>query len=394
MGVQLVQLMGETAERIAGGIERLSRSKYDFSQYEDVIKAVNAGDIDLIPQGQEFKVTHAVYGEITYVVMRKNVEKVADDPEAVTVTLMPKYLLSANAGTTAATFQFDRPEAFASVDEEIPAGTICKFTIPATYDKWTAGTYKFTATEAIPAGSKLCMSGYSSTAILSTTVRVYASAKATTQSAQYEITEDDGSATLNLGTFNTDLNHSQRISYGSNNDEESGLLQFLNADTGDLFMDSVWVPKTKYDMMPTAFTSLKGFLGGFPEAFKNALKTCVVHNITNNVFESQDSAHQTNQSYTYNAKVFLPSRKEIYGSQENANEASETQFPYFANIGTENADKLMYAKGATSPTSYWLRTPYASYAYFVRICNAARGGELNNYSAINSIGVVPLAILA
>ncbi len=326
MGVQVAMLMGDVAERIASGIERLSRSKYDFSDYTDILKAITAGDIDLIPQGQEFPVAHAVYGTIEYIVMRKGVEKVADDPDAVTVTIMPKYLLSANGGSTAATFQFDRAEAFAKVEEEIPANTVCKFTTIA-YGGWTAGTYNFTATAAIPQGSMLCINGNQGTALTSLSVQVFASQKATSASATYPISSGAGSATVDLGTWGTDCNHPQRVSYGSNNDAESAILQWLNADTGENFMDSVWEPQTKYDMMPTSYTSLKGFFGGLPEAFRNALKTCVVHNITNNVFESQDSAYTVNSEYTYNAKVFLPSREEIYGSNENANEASETQFP-------------------------------------------------------------------
>ena len=394
MGVQLAQLMGDYAERIASGIERLSRSKYDFSDYTDILKAITAGDIDLIPQGQEFPVAHAVYGTIEYIVMRKGVEKVADDPDAVTVTIMPKYLLSVNGGASAATFQFDRAEAFASVAEEITAGTVVTFALSAAYSSWAAGSYHFTATNAIAAGKKLCLSGNAGTALTSLKVNVYADAKGTTAEAQYDIVAGAGDATVDLGTFGVELNHSQRVSYGSNNDAESAILQWLNADTGENFMDSVWEPQTKYDMMPTSYTSLKGFFGGLPEAFRNALKTCVVHNITNNVFESQDSAYTVNSEYTYNAKVFLPSRKEIYGSNENANEASETQFPYFANIGTENADKLMYAKGASGATTYWLRTPYASNADSVRRCNATSGGALNSSSAYSGYGVAPLAILA
>ena len=164
--------------------------------------------------------------------------------------------------------------------------------------------------------------------------------------------------------------------------------------TSNNAMDSIWQAKTKYDMMNTAFTTLKGFLGGFPEEFQNALKPCAVHNITNNVFEAQDSAYTTNSGYTKTSKVWLPSRKEIYGTNENANEDSETQFPYYANIGTTDADKLMYAKGASSPTTYWLRTPYASTDYSVRFCYAPDGGALNNSSASGSYGVAPLGILA
>ena len=101
-----------------------------------------------------------------------------------------------------------------------------------------------------------------------------------------------------------------------------------------------------------------------------------------------------NTQYNHNGYFFLPSRKEIYGDNENANENGETQFDYFKDIGTTNADKLMYAKDAASPTSYWLRTPCASYASYVRFCYTGNGGALIYYDATSSGGAAPLAILA
>ena len=157
-------------------------------------------------------------------------------------------------------------------------------------------------------------------------------------------------------------------------------------------MDSIWVPMTDYDMMSTSYTSLKGFLGGFPDDFRDCLGLCSIHNVTNNVYES--SAYTTNSDYSHLGYFWLPSRKEIYGSDETTSEASEVQFPYYANIGTTNADKLMFARGANSPYHYWLRTPNASNAYNVRICYTGLGGALSSSHAVYSYGVAPLAILA
>lgn len=358
-----------------------------------IVSAIRSGNADKIPNGTVFKETHDVYGDIFFVTRAKNQHKVAGDSTRPTITIQPIYLLSSNGGASAATFQYDRPEAFYSVETEIPAGTVVQFTQIA-YGKWNAGVYHFTATEAIPAGSKLCMSGYESTPMLSSFVRVYANAKATTHTAQYAILEGAGDATLDLGTWGTDLNHPQRVSYGSNNEAESNFFQFLNGDSGAGYMDSIWEPKTKYDMMCTSFTSMKGFLGGFSDEFRSYLGLCAIPNITNNVFEAQDSAYTKNTSYTHNGYFFLPSRKEIYGTDENANESGETQFEYYRDIATKDADKLMYAKNAASPTTYWIRTPSAGYAFYVRICYVGSGGALNVYGAYSAYGAAPLAILA
>lgn len=364
--------------------------RYDTSDYRDIIAAVRNGEGSKIPNGAVFSVPHAVYGDIDFVVRRKNVDKAVLDPEIPTLTIQTKYLLSVN-GTSANTFQYDRPEAFYSVDTLIPAGTICKFTTIA-YGGWAAGTYHFTADADIPVGSKLCMSGYESTAMTSSYVRVFASAKATTHSAQYAIASGDGGATLDLGTWGTDLNHPQRISYGSNNAAQSNVHQFLNGDSGNGFMSDIFVPQTKYDMMATSFTSLKGFLGGFPDEFRQCLALAEIKNIANNAYE--EAPYVKNTAYTYNGYFWLPSRKEIYGTNENSNEDNEVQFPYYATVGTTDADKLMYAKNASAATTYWLRTPLASYATNVRVCYSTTGGALSTTGAIFAYAVAPLAIMA
>ena len=365
---------------------------YNVTDAKSIVAAIRSGNIDKIPNGSVFKETHDVYGDIYFVTRAKNQHKVVGDPTRPTITIQALYLLSAGGGSTAATFQYDRPEAFYKVTEAIPANTVCKFTTPA-LDRWAAGTYNFTATAEIPVGAKLCISGYSySAALTSMKVNVYANAKATSTLAQYTISEGAGVATMDLGTWGTDKNHPQRISYGSNNEAQSNIFQWLNADTGSGYMDSVYEEKTDYDMMDTSFTSKKGFLGGFSDEFRSYLGLCEIPNITNNVFEV--SPYTANGAkYTHNGYFFLPSRKEIYGSNETNGENDEVQFDYYKDIATSNADKLMYAKGTTAATTYWLRTPNAGYAHVVRICHAGYGGALGNYSAYDAIAVAPLGIL-
>ena len=347
--------------------------------------------IDKIPLGATFTVPHAVYGDITFAIRAKNMHKCADDETKPTLTIQPIYLLSNNGGASAATFQYDRPEAFVKVAEAIPAGTVCKFTTIA-YGGWTAGTWHFTATADIPVGAKLCISGYQDHALDTLKVNVYASAKATSTLAQYAIASGDGDATVNLGTWGTECNHPQRVSYGSNNEAQSNIFQWLNADTGSANMDSVYEEKTEFDMMDTSFVSKKGFLGGFGAEFRSYLGLAKIPNITNTVFESDP--YIKNDSYFHQGYFFLPSRKEIYGTNENAHEDGETQFDFYKDIMTADADKLMCARGAVNPTSYWLRTPSAGSALYVRRCDTGTGGQLNASGADSAVAVAPLAILA
>ena len=389
MGVSIWE--GNKAERLVKAVESLA-GNYDTTSAASIVAAIRNGDANKIPNGSIFKETHAVYGDIYFVTRAKNQHKVAGDENRPTITIQPLYLLSSNGGSSAATFQYDRPEAFAKVAEAIPANTVCKFTA-ISYGGWEAGTYHFTATSQISVGSMLCINAYQNTALTSCKVVVYANEKATSASAQYDISSGDGDATVNLGTWGTECNHPQRISYGSNNEAQSNLFQFLNADTGNSYMDSVFTPKTMWDMMDTSFTSKKGFLGGFSDEFRSYLGLCAIPNITNTVFETNGYTAD-GKNYTHNGYFFLPSRKEIYGSNETTYEDGETQFDYYRDLATTDADKLMYAKNATSPTSYWLRTPHAGYANGVRICHTGAGGALNGSRAYNSYGVAPLAILA
>ena len=389
MGVSIWE--GNKAERLVKAVESLA-GNYDTTSAASIVAAIRNGDANKIPNGSIFKETHAVYGDIYFVTRAKNQHKVAGDENRSTITIQPLYLLSSNGGSSAATFQYDRPEAFAKVAEAIPANTVCKFTA-ISYGGWEAGTYHFTATSQISVGSMLCINAYQNTALTSCKVVVYANEKATSASAQYDISSGDGDATVNLGTWGTECNHPQRISYGSNNEAQSNLFQFLNADTGNSYMDSVFTPKTMWDMMDTSFTSKKGFLGGFSDEFRSYLGLCAIPNITNTVFETNGYTAD-GKNYTHNGYFFLPSRKEIYGSNETTYEDGETQFDYYRDLATTDADKLMYAKNATSPTSYWLRTPYAGHASNVRICYTGYGGALDANNASLSYGVAPLAILA
>lgn len=388
MGVSIWE--GGKAERLIRAVEQIG-GQYDTSNVASIIAALRSGNGDRIPNGAVFTVPHAVYGDIDFVVRAHNAHHVVGDPDRPTLTIQPKYLLSANGGTSAATFQYDRAEAFAKVSEAIPAGTVVKFTAIA-YGSWAAGDWHFTAENAIDAGKMLCLSGTQDNTLDTLTVKVFDTPKDTTASAEYAISAGDGEATVNLGTWGMELNHPSRVRYGSNNEAQSNFFQFLNGDSGSGVMADIFEPQSDFDMMSTDFSTLKGFLGGFSDEFRSYLGLCAIPNTANNVYEN--APYEKSTHYVHNGYFFLPSRMEIYGSTETANETDEAQFPYYRDIGTENADKLMHAKNASAPTSYWLRTPSASYAYYVRICYTGIGGGLNTIYAFSRNGAAPIGILA
>ena len=363
-------------------------SLYDWKSIVSTVR--NGGTI---PNGTVFTVEHSKYGLLEFVTRRMNVDKVYNDSSKPTVTIQTKYALPTTGTTSfsAAGFQFDRPEAFHEpLESAISAGTVCKFGTN-TANSWTYGTYYFTATSGIPEGAVLCISGATNTALTSLYVDVYTSQRATSVYIQYPISSGDGGATVNLGHMGSTCNYSQRVAYGSNNFAQSNIMTWLNTNSGNNMMNTAWTPQTKYDMMDTTFTSRPGFLGGFPPDFLQALQTCAVHNIATSAYETGD--YQVFTDYTVNCKFWLPSRKEIYGTDENEfTDDEETQFPYYATVATENADKLLYAKGASSPSYYWLRTPRAITGHYVDACNP-NTGAMSYYTTQNKIAIAPVAIL-
>ena len=362
--------------------------------YRKIVEMLRMGQGNLVPNGTTFIVPHAFYGNIEFVTRGMNIHKVKNNPTKPTITIQSKYALSAdNSSTTPIKFQYDRREAFAKVGTAIPAGTVCKFATIKT-GSWLAGTYHFTASDDIPVGCMLGISGSTNKALDTLSVQVFASPKAATAAAQYAISSGDGGATVDFGTMGTDANDAGRVALGSGNDAQSNLFQFLNGNSGDGYMDSIFVQKTEYDMMSPSFTSLKGFLGGFPADFLACLGLCEIPNLTNNSFEV--SPYTPNAHYTYEGYFFLPSRKELYGTIENGNESDETQFPYYAEIGTTDADKILSLKEKeTQSARYWLRTPRADvYAYTIHDCSDI-DGHLDSHPADQVTGfIAPLAILA
>ena len=358
----------------------------DTWTWEKIVRKMQQGKT--VPNGVEFTVHNEYYGDIDFIVRRSNVDKVSGSPTTPTTTIQCKYLLSDNNGNSAISLQYDRPEAFtAPLESAIAANKKVKFSLNIVYGSWTVGSYQFTPTAELPAGTALCMSGYQSTALTALKVQAYTDRTCKTKIGEWDVSASDGTEDVDLGNWQ---NHPQRVSYGSNNEAESNVFQMLN---GIGLMRDIWEPKTPYDLMTTNYNNATryGFLGGFPEEFRQHLGLALIDNITNTVFECPPM--EKNKAYQHTGYIWLPSRKEIYGDNENANEEGETQFPYFEETGTTDADKLMYAKNAVNPTSYWLRTPNAGTANHVRICYTGNGGGLYYNIALNSNGLGPLAIL-
>ena len=357
--------MNENLAKIAKAVG----SQVDISTWEGIQKAVRSGIAkDILPVGSQLAVNHSVYGTRLFDVVAHDYLKSVHDENAHTMTIQQHDLLPST--------QFDAPEAFYYADAALAAGTY-NFTLAEAYSSWAAGTYQFTLTQTLPQGGQLAISGYADAAMTSRQVRAYANQTTTTVTESVAITS--GSGGTSLGTFGVELNHSQRVSYGSNNYKESAMRQFLGSSAA---AGSVWTPQTKFDRPPSWLTSLAGYKNGLDQDFLAVVGKVVLPCAANNTYEAPDSSIAKGAKYTLNDEFYLASTKEIFNANWDVADDSVV-FPFYEGAG--NADRIKYRDG--SAAGWWLRTPYSGNATTVRLVYS--DGAMGSGNAYNVYGLAP-----
>ena len=131
------------------------------------------------------------------------------DSTAKVVTLCTHEVLPDN-------MQFEPNQALMYCEDGLVAGS---YTF-----KWNNTQCYFTLTQAIPVGGQLCATKRA--------FQAYESVTAITQMESGTVSTDVIDGATNLGQTGTgDLNHHDRVNYGSNNFGESGIFQWLNSDS-------------------------------------------------------------------------------------------------------------------------------------------------------------------
>lgn len=318
----------------------------------------------LYPVGTDIKIGT----DPTFTVVGHNINKNPNDEEAFTVTLLAKDRLLE--------LQFDSPEAMMYCEDGLAAGTY--WFEATTYGGWAAGNYQFTLANAVPAGGQIGINGNQSTAITSLSVQTFASQMSTAVIETAAISS--GNSGTYIGKWETELNHPQRISYGSNNYGESAMRQFLNTAA---LKGTYWTPQTKFDRPPSWMNNQDGFLKNMSEDFINAVGAVDVACRNCETYEAPDTLYGgKNTRYTLRDKIWLPSMAEINFANESIGEATSC-FPFY--IGCEDADRIK--RTGASAGDWWLRSPDPWYASRVRPVGPA--GALGTSSATSAPGVVP-----
>lgn len=361
-----MDVMNENLAKIAAAVG----SQVDISTWEGIQKAVRSGIAkDILPVGTQLAVNHSVYGTRLFDVVAHDYLKSIHDENAHTMTIQQHDLLP---GT-----QFDASEAFYYAEAELPAGTY-NFTLVTAHNSWAEGTYQFTLTKPVPKGGQLDISGYVDTAMTALQVRSYANQTTTSTIESVAITA--GSGGTNLGTFGEGLNHSSRVSYGSNNYKESAMRQFLNSSAAK---GSVWTPQTKFDRPPSWLTSLAGYKNGLDQDFLAVVGKVVLPCSANNTYEAPDSSIAKGAKYTLNDEFYLASAMEIFNTNSDVADDSKV-FPFYEGAG--NTDRIKYRDGAAA--NWCLRTPISWNASHVRLVDSDDGAMYNHVAAY-SFGLAP-----
>lgn len=245
------------------------------------------------------------------------------------------------------------PEAMYNAVTELPAGT---------YIFTTNGLqYTFTSTEAVPAGGVIYIKTRSDYVPL--TLTIYGADRTT-------IVEDNIAVTATTGTDNlSPINDHVRMRYGNNNYSISALRQWLNSESATF----TWKPLGLYDMPSTYETA--GFIN-LLDADLQAVIGAVDKQVAKATY---DGGGQT----LFSDKVFLLSRKEIFGDDEGV-VTGESVYEFWD--GSSNADRI---KG--SPSSWWLRSPSVSGTGYTRIVHTS--GVLDGGSAHSSYGLAPACVI-
>lgn len=280
--------------------------------------------------------------------------------------------------------QFDSTEALYFAESGLSAGTYC-FTVQADYDDEYGGgkTYHFTLTQPVPAGGFITFPWWLNTQAISTKISTYVDA--VTATAIETVSVAVGSAGTYLGTTDgnsENVNHIQRVRFGSNNWLASDMRQRINSDAA--VGEDVWERKTKYSRKPVWNNSAEGFLHGIDADFLSVIGK--VKKITARNTVTDGGGYDTSDEL-----MFLLSRSEVYGGKEN-NIEQGAAYPYYSEnselsaAGTgSDANRIKELDGTAQ--QWRLRSPVAVGASTTRHVGAS--GVVGSFNAYNTLGLAP-----
>lgn len=275
------------------------------------------------------------------------------DSTAKVVTLCTHDVLPDN-------MQFELPQALMYCEDGLAAGS---YTF-----KWNSVQCYFTLTQAIPAGGQLRATD--------SEYQTYASQSATAQIEFGTVSTDVIDGATNLGQTGTgNLNHHDRVNYGSNNFGESGILQWLNSNS------PANTPMPRLTKFSRPYVPTKaGFKAGLDADFLACIQDTVWECNANDKYECPaflGGVAQKGTPYTVTAKFALASEIEAFGEYGGVQDGSTVWDLY---VGAEATDRIKYYNNTAQ--RWWLRSPFWNNAFYARdvSTSGAGGSNLTNRS--------------
>lgn len=243
--------------------------------------------------------------------------------------------------------------------------------------KWGNAQYYITLTRDVPAGGQLKAN--------TEAFETYASQDTAEKIETGTVGADAVEGATSLGQDAAgDLNHRDRVLYGSNNFGESGALQWLNS------AEPANTPLPRVSKFSRRYApAVAGFMRGLDADFLACVAETLWKCSANNVYECPESLGgiaKRGEPYTVTAKFAFASEMEIFGSYSGAQSGDQILGLY---VGAENVDRIKYYN--SSARSCWLRSPHPNFAYIVRSVNTS--GAATNTSAQNGISVVVACVI-
>ena len=277
--------------------------------------------------------------------------------------------------------QFDAPEALYYAENGLTAGTY-NFTIQSGYNESYGGgkTYQFTLDNDVESGGQLTFGWANNTQAVNATITSY---KADGTAIQSNISVSEGNSGTSLGTTDgtsANLNHIQKVRFGSSNYGESAIRKFLNSSAS---AGNVWTANNNhFDRPPTWNADTAGFMSDLDSDF-----LAVIGNVSK--VTALNSVTDGGGSVTLDDKFFLLSRSEVYSG--GAVSDDDTPFPYYSDYSDLSeegtGDDTNRIKYRNDKVQWALRIPYLSDTSNCR-CISKTGAVSTSY-AYNSLGISP-----
>lgn len=382
MGVQLAQLMGDIAERLANGVELIAEAQAgSIQKIEDwysINRIIKSGmGRQFFPIGDQILDTWEKASGTEYQAPWDVVNHYENGDMAL------NWHFAIPDG-----IPYDQPEAiYYAPAAGLPAGQYY-ITIDYNYGTgWVAGKHiNFTLQNAMEAGDQLVLTTATNNANDPTNGMAWnVYAKGGTESKENGVTSESTEGTelgstsaSGVGYTNGQINAPQRVVYGYNRWSQSAIRQWLNSVAA---AGSWWAPQNGWDRPPSVASTLRGFLAGYGEDFLSILKPYPVVTALNTV----EGAQETTET-TYD-KIFLPSLQEMYINTQLANVEGE-DWEYYVELAREIG---LTGRFGTHPNTYEVLKKYnissQSSAVYVWLRSCVRGYAYYDWN-ITSTGIV------